>query len=125
MIQLAGHVRSPTRDLDGASASHANSSGAWSRRSWYDASSGASTVKAGIDADTLEVRARTVAAVMQPHHVVTDRTAAWIHGVDAFDLRRAGHTTADRGVRAARPRAAGPGMAWTAGAATSTRTTSW
>ncbi len=40
-------------------------------------------LKAGIEL-TLEVRARTVAAVITPHHVVCDRTAAWIHGVDTL-----------------------------------------
>lgn len=33
--------------------------------------------------DTLELRARAVSRVVRPHHVVTDRTAAWLHGVDA------------------------------------------
>jgi hypothetical protein len=32
---------------------------------------------------TLELRARAVAKVVRPHHVVTDRTAAWLHGIDA------------------------------------------
>lgn len=32
--------------------------------------------------DTLELRARAVAKVVRPHHVVTDRTAAWLHGID-------------------------------------------
>lgn len=32
--------------------------------------------------DCLELRARAVAAILPPHHVVTDRTAAWLHGVD-------------------------------------------
>lgn len=32
--------------------------------------------------DTIELRARAVAKVVRPHHVVTDRTAAWLHGVD-------------------------------------------
>jgi hypothetical protein len=40
-------------------------------------------LKAGIEL-TLEVRARTVAAVVSSHHVVTDRTAAWVHGVDTL-----------------------------------------
>jgi very-short-patch-repair endonuclease len=40
-------------------------------------------LKAGIEL-TLETRARTVAAVISPHHVVTDRTAAWIHGVETL-----------------------------------------
>jgi uncharacterized protein DUF559 len=33
--------------------------------------------------DTLDLRAQAVARVVPPHHVVTDRTAAWMHGVDA------------------------------------------
>jgi Protein of unknown function (DUF559) len=33
--------------------------------------------------DTIELRARAVARAVRPHHVVTDRTAAWLHGVDA------------------------------------------
>ncbi|MFC7496874.1 MULTISPECIES: DUF559 domain-containing protein [unclassified Nocardioides] len=33
--------------------------------------------------DSIELRARAVALVLKPHHVVTDRTAAWLHGVDA------------------------------------------
>lgn len=33
--------------------------------------------------DSIEVRARAVAKLLKPHHVVTDRTAAWLHGVDA------------------------------------------
>ena len=32
--------------------------------------------------DCLELRARAVAMIAPPHHVVTDRTAAWLHGVD-------------------------------------------
>jgi hypothetical protein len=40
-------------------------------------------LRAGID-DSVEMRARTVAAVMSPHQVVCDRTAAWIHGVDTL-----------------------------------------
>lgn len=32
---------------------------------------------------TLELRARAVAKVVRPGQVVTDRTAAWLHGVDA------------------------------------------
>lgn len=34
--------------------------------------------------DTIEMRARAVARVVRPHHVVTDRTAAWLHGVDVL-----------------------------------------
>jgi hypothetical protein len=33
---------------------------------------------------TVELRARTVAAVIPEHQVVRDRTAAWIHGIDTF-----------------------------------------
>ena len=32
--------------------------------------------------DDLDLRARAVAKAVSPHHVVTDRTAAWLHGVD-------------------------------------------
>jgi len=32
--------------------------------------------------DSIELRAQAVAAVVKPHHVVTDRTAAWLHGID-------------------------------------------
>ena len=39
--------------------------------------------RAGLD-DTIEMRAKTVAAVMSPHQVVCDRTAAWIHGIDTL-----------------------------------------
>jgi hypothetical protein len=41
-------------------------------------------------ADTTEMRAQAVAKVVRPHHVVTDRTAAWLHGIDA-------HVNAERG----------------------------
>jgi hypothetical protein len=34
--------------------------------------------------DTLELRARAAGLAARPHHVVTDRTAAWVHGVDAY-----------------------------------------
>lgn len=34
--------------------------------------------------DTIELRAAAVARSARPHHVVTDRTAAWVHGVDAY-----------------------------------------
>lgn len=40
-------------------------------------------LKAGIEL-TPQVRARTVAAVITSHHVVCDRTAAWVHGVDTL-----------------------------------------
>ena len=33
---------------------------------------------------TLRLRAHAVAAVVPEHHVVCDRTAAWIHGIDAL-----------------------------------------
>lgn len=36
--------------------------------------------------DTRELRARCAALVLPPHTVVCDRSAAWIHGVDTFDL---------------------------------------
>lgn len=32
--------------------------------------------------DTIELRTHAVARAVRPHHVVTDRTAAWLHGVD-------------------------------------------
>ena len=32
--------------------------------------------------DGLELRARAVGAAVKPHHVVTDRTAAWLWGID-------------------------------------------
>ena len=32
--------------------------------------------------DSIELRAHAVALAIRPHHVVTDRTAAWLHGVD-------------------------------------------
>jgi hypothetical protein len=34
--------------------------------------------------DTVELRARAVAAVTPPNHVVRDRTAAWIHRIDTL-----------------------------------------
>lgn len=40
-----------------------------------------------IDAEvplTIEVRAAAAFRVIAPHHVVVDRTAAWLHGVDAY-----------------------------------------
>lgn len=36
------------------------------------------------DEDSLEFRARCASKVTSPHHVLTDRTAAWIHGVDVL-----------------------------------------
>lgn len=33
--------------------------------------------------DSLALRAQVIARAASPHHVVTDRTAAWLHGVDA------------------------------------------
>lgn len=32
--------------------------------------------------DSIELRARAAAMAARPHHVVTDRTAAWLHGID-------------------------------------------
>ena len=40
-------------------------------------------VRADLDL-TVDLRARTVAAVIAPQHVIRDRTAAWIHGIDTF-----------------------------------------
>ena len=40
-------------------------------------------VSAGAE-DSTELFALAVARVVRPHHVVTDRTAAWLHGVDCF-----------------------------------------
>lgn len=40
-----------------------------------------------VDADcqvTLEVRAAALARLVGPEHVVVDRSAAWLHGIDAF-----------------------------------------
>lgn len=34
--------------------------------------------------DTIEMRAAAVSRVVRPHHVVTDRSAAWLHGVDVL-----------------------------------------
>jgi hypothetical protein len=34
--------------------------------------------------DTLDLRARAVAAAVSPGHIAIDRTAAWIHGVDTL-----------------------------------------
>ena len=39
--------------------------------------------RADID-QTVEVRATAIGLVVSDHHIVTDRTAAWIHEVDAF-----------------------------------------
>ena len=33
---------------------------------------------------SIELFAQAVARVVKPHHVVTDRTAAWLHGIDVF-----------------------------------------
>lgn len=38
-------------------------------------------------ADSLAVRCQAAALVMRPFGVVCDRTAAWLHGVDTFDVR--------------------------------------
>ena len=35
-------------------------------------------------ADTQEVRAAALALVTSEHHVICDRTAAWLHGIDVF-----------------------------------------
>ena len=40
-------------------------------------------VRAGVPL-SVELRAQAVAAVTAPQHVIRDRTAAWIHGVDTF-----------------------------------------
>lgn len=37
--------------------------------------------------DTQDLRVRAAALVMPRHHVLCDRTAAWVHGVDVFQLR--------------------------------------
>lgn len=34
--------------------------------------------------DTLELGVAAIARTVRPHHVITDRTAAWIHGVDTY-----------------------------------------
>jgi hypothetical protein len=36
--------------------------------------------------DTQNLRAACAAKVLPPHCVVTDRSAAWLHGIDCFDL---------------------------------------
>ncbi|KRC48825.1 MULTISPECIES: hypothetical protein [unclassified Nocardioides] len=36
--------------------------------------------------DTIELRVAAVSCVMAPHAVLCDRTAAWLHGVDVFEL---------------------------------------
>lgn len=36
--------------------------------------------------DSVELRAQAAALVLSPHHVVCDRSAAWLWGVDCFDL---------------------------------------
>ena len=35
-------------------------------------------------AETQDLRVRAAALVMPPHHVLCDRTAAWVHGVDVY-----------------------------------------
>jgi hypothetical protein len=42
-------------------------------------------VKASVP-DTVELRARCARMVLPPHVVVCDRSAAWLHGIDAYDL---------------------------------------
>lgn len=44
--------------------------------------------------DTQEVRARAASLVMPPHGVVSDRSAAWLHGVDAYDPAESDHPSA-------------------------------
>jgi hypothetical protein len=34
--------------------------------------------------DTVELRAAAIALVVSEHHVIVDRCAAWLHGIDAF-----------------------------------------
>lgn len=36
--------------------------------------------------DTVDLRAAIVGSVVSPHHVVTDRTAAWLHGIDMLTM---------------------------------------
>jgi hypothetical protein len=36
--------------------------------------------------DTIALRARCASLVLPPHVVVSDRSAAWLHGIDAYDL---------------------------------------
>ena len=40
--------------------------------------------------DTTELRVRALALVIGRHHVITDRTAAWLHGIDAFTFAEGG-----------------------------------
>lgn len=40
--------------------------------------------------DTVELRARAITLVLPPDAVVSDRCAAWLHGVDAFDAAELG-----------------------------------
>src|SRR5690349_5279735 len=40
--------------------------------------------------DTTELRVRGLALVIGRHHVITDRTAAWLHGIDAFTFAEGG-----------------------------------
>lgn len=59
--------------------------------------------------DTTEIRARAVGLATTEHHVICDRTAAWIHGVDAFGYAElqappAIETCARRGHRSTRLR---------------------
>jgi hypothetical protein len=37
--------------------------------------------------DTIERRARAAALIIAPWDVICDRTAAWLHGIDAFEFR--------------------------------------
>lgn len=36
--------------------------------------------------DTIDVRATCASLVLRPHVVVSDRSAAWLHGIDSYDL---------------------------------------
>lgn len=42
-------------------------------------------VAAGVE-DTIELRVAALALVVGPGHVIVDRTAAWLHGVDTFTV---------------------------------------
>ncbi|MBO0841540.1 MAG: DUF559 domain-containing protein [Nocardioides sp.] len=45
-------------------------------------------VPPGVD-DSTELRAEALARVTSSHHVICDRTAAWLHGIDTFSLQEA------------------------------------
>lgn len=38
-------------------------------------------------AETEDLRVKAASLVMPPHHVLCDRTAAWVHGIDVFEYR--------------------------------------